>query len=232
MELRRRILNAFEFAETTTDESLQEAALTFVVIGAGPTGVEMAGAISELAKRTLVDDFRNIRTKHARIDLLDAAPRVFPGFNATLSKSAEDQLKQLDIEVHAGTKVLNVTEEGVQLENEFLRARTVVWAAGNAASPLAKQLDAETDRQGRMIVGKTCVSRVILKYLQLETLPISRIKRGIRSQELRPLRCRWEHTPPGISWSSPKAENQIDLSIGTRAAWLLSGAIRRSRILR
>jgi len=154
IELRRRILNAFEFAETTTDETLRDAALTFVVIGAGPTGVEMAGAISELAKRTLVDDFRKIRTKHARIYLLDAAPRVLPGFNPGLSKSAEEQLKQMEIEVHVGTKVLNVTEEGVQLEKEFLRTRTVIWAAGNAASPLAKLLDAETDRQGRVVVAE------------------------------------------------------------------------------
>jgi NADH dehydrogenase len=154
IELRRRILSAFEFAETTTEEALREAALTFVVIGAGPTGVEMAGAISELAKRTLIDDFRNIRTKQARIYLLDAAPRVLPGFNPQLSKSAEEQLKQMEIEVHVGTKVLNVTEEGVQLEIEFLRTRTVIWAAGNAASPLAKQLDAETDRQGRVLVAE------------------------------------------------------------------------------
>ncbi|HEY6841627.1 MAG TPA: NAD(P)/FAD-dependent oxidoreductase [Chthoniobacterales bacterium] len=154
LELRRRILNAFEFAETTADETLREAALTFVVIGAGPTGVEMAGAISELAKRTLVDDFRKIRTKHARIYLVDAAPRVLPGFHPVLSKSAEEQLKQMDIEVHVGTKVLNVTEEGVQLENGFLRTRTVIWAAGNAASPLAKQLDAETDRQGRVQIAE------------------------------------------------------------------------------
>jgi NADH dehydrogenase len=154
IELRRRILSAFEFAETTTEEALREAALTFVVIGAGPTGVEMAGAISELAKRTLIDDFRNIRTKQARIYLLDAAPRVLPGFNPQLSKSAEEQLKQMEIEVHVGTKVLNVTEEGVQLEKEFLRTRTVIWAAGNAASPLAKQLDAETDRQGRVQVAE------------------------------------------------------------------------------
>jgi NADH dehydrogenase len=154
IELRRRILSAFEFAETTRDETLRDAALTFVVIGAGPTGVEMAGAISELAKRTLVDDFRNIRTKHARIYLLDAAPRVLPGFNPALSKSAEKQLKQMEIEVHVGTKVLNVTEEGVQLEKEFLKTRTVVWAAGNAASPLAKLLDADTDRQGRVMVAE------------------------------------------------------------------------------
>jgi NADH dehydrogenase len=154
IELRRRILSAFEFAETTRDETLRDAALTFVVIGAGPTGVEMAGAISELAKRTLVDDFRNIRTKHARIYLLDAAPRVLPGFNPALSKSAEEQLKQMEIEVHVGTKVVNVTEKGVQLEKEFLQTRTVVWAAGNAASPLAKLLDADTDRQGRVVIGE------------------------------------------------------------------------------
>jgi NADH:ubiquinone reductase (H+-translocating) len=154
IELRRRILSAFEFAETTKDEALREAALTFVVIGAGPTGVEMAGAISELAKRTLVDDFRNIRTKHARIFLLDAAPRVLPGFDPALSKSAERQLKQMEIEVHVGTKVLDVTEKGVQLEKEFLQTRTVIWAAGNAASPLTKLLDAETDRQARVLVAE------------------------------------------------------------------------------
>jgi NADH:ubiquinone reductase (H+-translocating) len=154
LELRRRILLAFETAETARDESSLQAALTFVVIGAGPTGVEMAGAISELAKRTLVDDFRQIRTGHARIILLDAAPRVLPTFTPGLSKSAHEQLKQMEVEVRVGTKVLNVTGEGVQLENEFISARTVIWAAGNSASPLAKQLGGETDRQGRILVNQ------------------------------------------------------------------------------
>jgi NADH dehydrogenase len=153
LELRRRILNAFEIAETADDSELQETALTFVVIGAGPTGVEMAGSISELAKRTLVHDFRRIQTKKARIVLLDAAPKVLPMFDDYLCESALKQLNMLDIEVKVGTKVLAVTGEGVQLENEFIRARTVVWAAGNAASPLAKQLG-ETDRQGRIIVSE------------------------------------------------------------------------------
>jgi NADH dehydrogenase len=153
LELRRRILNSFEIAETTTDPEIQRAAMTFVVIGAGPTGVEMAGSISELAKRTIVHDFRNIRTQHARIVLLDAAPKVLPMFDESLSASALKQLGKLDIEVKVGTKVLGVTSEGVQLEGEFIRARTVVWAAGNAASPLAKQLG-ETDRQGRIIVNE------------------------------------------------------------------------------
>ena len=152
LELRRRILNAFEIAETAQDPELQEAAMTFVVIGAGPTGVEMAGSISELAKRTIVHDFRKIQTKKARIILLDAAPKVLPMFDETLCASALKQLEKLDIEVKVGTKVLGVTPDGVQLENELIRARTVVWAAGNAASPLAKQLG-ETDRQGRIIVN-------------------------------------------------------------------------------
>jgi NADH dehydrogenase len=150
LELRRRILNAFEVAETAPDESVRDAALTFVVIGAGPTGVEMAGAISELAKRTLVDDFRQIRTGHARIILLDAAPRILPSFTPGLSNSAVKQLKQMDVEVRVATKVKNVAGNGVQLEKEFIAARTVIWAAGNSASPLAGQLTSETDRQGRV----------------------------------------------------------------------------------
>jgi NADH:ubiquinone reductase (H+-translocating) len=154
IELRRRILEAFEFAETTNDDSLRESALTFVVVGAGPTGVEMAGAVAELAKRTMVDDFRRIRTRHARIYLLDGAPRVLPGFDLSLSKSAESQLKEMEVEVLVGTNVANVTAEGVHLGDRTIRARTIIWAAGNAASPLSRQLDAEVDRQGRVMVGK------------------------------------------------------------------------------
>jgi NADH:ubiquinone reductase (H+-translocating) len=154
LELRRRILNAFEIAETTTDPEMQRAALTFVVIGAGPTGVEMAGSISELAKRTLERDFRTIKGKQARVVLLDAAPKVLPMFDDELATSAIRQLEQLSIEVRVATKVLGVTPEGVQLENELIRARTVIWAAGNTASPLAKQLGCEVDRQGRAVVQK------------------------------------------------------------------------------
>ena len=92
-------------AETAPDEGVREAALTFVVIGAGPTGVEMTGAISELAKRTLADDFRQIRTGHARIILLDAAPRIFPSFTPDLSNSAKEQLKQMGVEVRVERKL-------------------------------------------------------------------------------------------------------------------------------
>jgi NADH:quinone reductase (non-electrogenic) len=153
IELRRRILSAFEVAETTTDKQLREAALNFVVIGGGPTGVEMAGAIVELARRTLVDDFREIRTKHARVILLDAAPRVLPVFAEDLSKSAQKQLEEMGVEVRVGKKVVSVTPDGVQLEDEFIKTRTVVWAAGNEASPLGKQLGVPTDRPGRVLVS-------------------------------------------------------------------------------
>ena len=106
LELRRRILNSFEIAETAVDPQVQHAAMTFVIIGAGPTGVEMAGSISELAKRTIVHDFRNIHTQRARIILLDAAPKVLPMFDDMLCVSALKQLEKLDIEVKVGTKVL------------------------------------------------------------------------------------------------------------------------------
>jgi NADH:ubiquinone reductase (H+-translocating) len=154
LELRRRILNAFEIAETSSDPEMQKAALTFAVIGAGPTGVEMAGAIQELAKRTLSRDFRNIRKMQARVVLMDAAPKVLPMFDERLTASAMRQLQDLGIEVRVGTKVVAVTPDGVQLENDHIRARTIVWAAGNAASPLAKQLGCATDRAGRAIVEK------------------------------------------------------------------------------
>jgi NADH dehydrogenase len=154
LELRRRILNAFEIAETSDDPEMQKAALTFAVIGAGPTGVEMAGAIQELAKRTLSRDFRNIRKMQARVVLMDAAPKVLPMFDERLTASAMRQLQDLGIEVRVGTKVVAVTPDGVQLENDHIRARTIVWAAGNAASPLAKQLGCATDRAGRAIVEK------------------------------------------------------------------------------
>ncbi len=153
LELRRRILNAFEAAEMMTDKEARKAALTFVVVGAGPTGVEMAGAISELANHSLAEDFRNINTKSARVILLDGAPRVLPTFAEPLSESALKQLKKLNVEVHTNKIVSEVSPEGVRLKDEFIPARTVVWAAGNAASPLAKQLGAEVDRAGRVLVN-------------------------------------------------------------------------------
>ena len=153
LELRRRILHAFEIAETTTDPELQKAALTFVVIGAGPTGVEMAGAIAELAHRALAADFRNIDPKKTQIVLLDAGPRILPTFAEDLSASALKQLRDMRVDVQTNKMVKDVSPHGVTTDAGFIPARTVVWAAGNAASPLAKELGAETDRAGRVFVN-------------------------------------------------------------------------------
>ncbi len=153
LEIRRRMLSAFEEAEKTTDPEVRRAALTFVVIGAGPTGVEMAGAIAEIARYTMVRDFRRINPKQSRIILMDFAPRILPTFAEELSAAALKQLKRIGVEVRTGTKVEEVKPDGVAIPGEFIASRTIVWAAGNAASPLGAQLGVETDRAGRVIVS-------------------------------------------------------------------------------
>ena len=153
VEIRRRILIAFEIAERTMSLEERKSALTFVIVGAGPTGVEMAGAIAEIAHHTLVKDFHHIDTaKEARIVLLDGASRVLQTFDESLSAKALEQLQKLNVEVRLGKIVSNVDETGVEFDGEKIRANTVIWAAGNNASPLAKQLGVETDRAGRAVV--------------------------------------------------------------------------------
>jgi NADH:ubiquinone reductase (H+-translocating) len=154
LELRRRILFAFEAAEIAETAEERKKALTFVVVGAGPTGVEMAGAIAELAHKSLADDFHHVNPRDARVVLVDAAPRVLPAFTPGLSESARKQLEQLQVEVRTGVMVKDVGPEGVHVGDELISARTVVWAAGNAASPLGKSLGAELDRAGRVKVNE------------------------------------------------------------------------------
>jgi NADH dehydrogenase len=154
VELRRRILSAFEEAEKSDSEEDRRAALTFTVVGAGPTGVEMAGAIAELARRTLSKDFRRIDSRAARILLLDGAPRILPTFPEDLSRSAVAQLESLGVEVRTRTVVKDVNNRGVTVNGELVASRTVVWAAGNTAAPIGKSLGAETDRAGRIIVNE------------------------------------------------------------------------------
>jgi NADH dehydrogenase len=154
VELRRRILSAFEAAEVADSEEERRAALTFIVVGAGPTGVEMAGAIAELARRTLSDDFRRIDSRAARIFLLDGAPRILPSFTEDLSRAGVVQLEKMGVEIRTGTIVREVNDRGVSVDGEFIPSRTVVWAAGNHAAPIGKSLGAETDRAGRVLVNK------------------------------------------------------------------------------
>jgi NADH dehydrogenase len=154
LELRRRMLTAFEVAEKTTDDQVRAAAMNFVVVGAGPTGVEMAGALTEISRVTMVKDFRHIDSSQARVILLDAAPRVLPTFTPDLSESARRQLFDIGVDVRLGTMVEKIDETGVTLKGgEKIPSRTIVWAAGNAASPLGASLGAPLDRMGRVIVN-------------------------------------------------------------------------------
>jgi NADH dehydrogenase len=150
--VRRRILLAFERAENEPDAEERARLLTFVVIGGGPTGVEMAGAIAELAKRALASDFRSIDPRCARIILIEAAPRVLTPFEEKLSDTARRSLEQLGVEVRLGSAVTDCTADGVGLGGEFIPTRTMIWAAGVMASPAGQWLGAETDRAGRVKV--------------------------------------------------------------------------------
>jgi NADH dehydrogenase len=150
--IRRGILLAFEKAERDSDPERQAAMLTFVVIGAGPTGVELAGTIVELARDTLTRDFRNIDTRKARVVLIEAGPRVLAGFAEDLSAYAQHALEALGVEVELGNPVSECTADGVVYGGKQLPAATVIWAAGVQASPAAEWLGAPVDRAGRLLV--------------------------------------------------------------------------------
>jgi NADH dehydrogenase len=153
IELRRRILMAFEYAEKIGDDAARKAAMTFVIIGGGPTGVEMAGAIAEISRYTLARDFRHIDPSRARVILIEGESRLLAAFPEDLSRSAQKQLVDLGVDVRTGVRVTNITEAGVQLGNEFIPCRVKIWAAGNNASFVGKTLSAPVDRVGRIIVN-------------------------------------------------------------------------------
>jgi NADH dehydrogenase len=153
IEIRRRILMAFEYAEKTADEAARKAAMTFVIVGGGPTGVEMAGAIAGIARHTLRKDFRHIDPSQARIILVEGDPRVLSAFPEDLQIKATKQLVDLGVEVRTGIHATNLSAEGLQIGDEFVRCRVKIWAAGNEASFVGKSLGVERDRVGRVIVN-------------------------------------------------------------------------------
>ncbi|MET0654963.1 MAG: NAD(P)/FAD-dependent oxidoreductase [Pseudoxanthomonas sp.] len=152
LQLRRHLLLAFERAEAESDPVARAAWLNFAIVGGGPTGVELAGTLAEIARHTLTNEFRNINPSDARVRLIEAGPRVLSSFPEDLSEKARKQLEKLGVEVSTGTAVTDIDESGYRLGDEFIAARTVVWAAGVAASPLAKSLDVPLDRAGRLLV--------------------------------------------------------------------------------
>jgi len=152
LEIRRRVLLAFELAESAALTRGEHRTLNFVVIGAGPTGVELAGAIADISKRTLERDFRAIRPNQARVVLLEGGERILPGFPADLSASAEAQLTDLGVEVRTRAVVTQIEPNSVTVGAETIPATVVLWGAGVAASPLGRMLNAPTDRAGRVMV--------------------------------------------------------------------------------
>src|ERR1700704_1880163 len=154
IELRRRLLLAFEYAEKITDDAAKKAAMTFVIIGGGPTGVEMAGAIAEIARYTLDKDFKHIDPSSARVILVEGDQRVLSSFPEDLSASAMKQLQDLGVEVRTGIHAKNLTEEGLQVGDEFIPCRVKIWAAGNAASFVGKTMGVPVDKAGRVIVNE------------------------------------------------------------------------------
>jgi NADH dehydrogenase len=151
--VRTKILSAFEVAESTVDEEERARQMTFVLVGAGPTGVELAASMAQMVSVTLRGNFRNIDPAKSRILLLDAGSRVLPGFAESLSKKAVRRLESLGVEIRTGVKVEKVDEQGIVAAGERIASATVIWTAGVAASPVVRMLGTTTDRAGRAFVG-------------------------------------------------------------------------------
>ena len=156
LEIRRRFLLAFEAAEREADPAARRRLLTFVIVGAGPTGVELAGSMVEIARQSIPRDFRFIDTASARVILLEGADRVLPAYPPDLSAKARTQLERLGVEVRTGALVTDIDDVAVHIGEETITASNVYWAAGVAASPIAAELDAPLDRAGRVLVQDDC----------------------------------------------------------------------------
>jgi NADH dehydrogenase len=154
--IRDRILKAFEFAELEKDPQAHQDLLTFVLVGGGPTGVELAGAIAELRRFTLKSDFRRVKPSSARIVLVQSGSRILPTFHESLAQAAHRRLESLGVEIRLGGKVTDVDEHGVIVNGERIPSRTVIWTAGVSPSPAGKWLGAPTDKSGRVVIDSHC----------------------------------------------------------------------------
>ena len=152
LNIRERILLSFEKAERLDSINDARSYLNFAIIGGGPTGVEMAGSIAEIAHKTMMQNFRRIKPEKSRIYLIEGASRVLPPFPESLSKRARRDLESMGVKVITDKIVTNITEEGIYIGDDFIAAKNVIWAAGNQAAPVLKTLDTELDRAGRVVV--------------------------------------------------------------------------------
>ncbi|MCL5778076.1 NAD(P)/FAD-dependent oxidoreductase [Limibaculum sp. FT325] len=194
-EIRQRVLLAFERAENGEDAAERASLLTSVIVGAGPTGVELAGAIAELARDALARDFRRIDPRTARILLVEAGSRVLPAFDERLSVKAQAALERLGVEVRLGVPVAECTAEGVQIGAEQISARTIVWAAGVMASSAGNWLGVETDRAGRVRVAPDLSVPGMMASTPSATPSSSPPATAGRCPELRRRQGRWAGMP-------------------------------------
>ena len=244
LEIRKRILLAFEAAERETDPELQRAWLTFVVIGAGPTGVELAGALSEIARYSMTRDFRRIRPENARVILLEGRERVLPPYVPELSESARKQLVELGVEVITNAIVTNVTATQVEIGERVIETRTVLWGAGVQASPLAESLGVPLDRAGRVLVEPdltipghpevfvlgdlaavkqydgSFVPGVAPAAIQAGQHTALNLERAVAGQPLRPFRYRDKGSLATIGRAAAVADFGGRLKFGGFLAWL------------
>ncbi len=151
--IREKILCSFEEAEISGDKNMRDMYLTFVIIGGGPTGVEMAGAIAEISKQTMMKDFRKIKPAETKVILLEAAPRILSAYSEKLSFIAQEDLEEMGVRVMTNTKVINVSGNSVTTTNEMINTNNIIWAAGNQASSLLQTLNTDLDKAGRVFVN-------------------------------------------------------------------------------
>lgn len=154
--IREKILLSFEKAEIDHQEKDRQGHMTFVIVGGGPTGVELAGAIAEITQKTLSKDFRNIDTSKTRIILIEAQDRILSMYDSDLSVKAKRFLESLGVNIRLNTKVKDINEKGVMVGNQFIETTNIIWAAGNSISPLINTLNTETDKTGRVVVKEDC----------------------------------------------------------------------------
>ena len=156
LDIREKILKAFEKAENEKDERIRKKYLNFVIVGGGPTGVELAGSIAEIAYKNMTKEFRNFSSKDANIYLLEAGDRILPSYSENLAKKSYKYLIDLGVKVMTKERVENIEEMKVTTNKQVIDADNIIWAAGNEASPLIKHLDTETDNEGRALVSEDC----------------------------------------------------------------------------
>ncbi len=159
LDIREKILKAFEKAENEKDENLRKKYLNFVIVGGGPTGVELAGSIAEIAYKNMAKEFRNFNSSDANIYLLEAGERILPAYSENLSQKSHKYLTDFGVQIRVKERVINIEEMRVTTDKDIIEADNIIWAAGNEASPLIKELETETDKEGRAMVNIDCSTK-------------------------------------------------------------------------